>query len=122
MIDGSFPGASDPVGAARGRVREVTAADALAQVEQGDVLLLDVREPAEWALGHAEGAVHVPLGQLRGRADATIPRDARILVYCASGNRSVLAADTLQELGYGRVASVKGGLRAWADAGGPIAD
>jgi rhodanese-related sulfurtransferase len=52
--------------------------------------------------------------------EAAVPRDARVVVYCSSGNRSALAADQMREMGYTNVASLAGGFRAWAESGGEI--
>lgn len=90
---------------------------------QGDgapTTLLDVREPAEYATGHVPGATLLPLGTVADAAPGQFARDARIVAYCGSGNRSALAADTLQQLGYSNVTSMRGGIQAWADAGGEI--
>jgi rhodanese-related sulfurtransferase len=57
---------------------------------------------------------------LESAVEARVPRDRRVVVYCASGNRSALAADTLQRMGYTDVASMRGGIRGWVDAGGEI--
>src|SRR3954467_9736896 len=73
------------------------------------VVLLDVRESEEWDAGHIPGAKHVPRGYLESRVEGAIgaDRSQRVVVYCASGQRSALAADTLKELlGYEDVASM----------------
>ena len=106
---------------AKGRVREVTADEVRAMRTGGEaVVLLDVREGNEWQMGRIPGAVFLPRGVLEGAVEARVPREARVVLYCASGNRSALAADTLQAMGYGDVASLRGGIRGWADAGGEI--
>jgi len=97
---------------------EVSASDAHKRQDRG-ALLLDVREPFEWVTGHAPGALHVPLGQLAARQDA-IPRDADLLVVCASGSRSALAVDLLRRAGYQSIGNVAGGMLAWHAAGLPI--
>lgn len=106
---------------ARGRVAEVTAADTIAK-RAGDasLVLIDVREDREWNLGHAAGAVHMSRGTLESKIDAAVPREATVVLYCASGNRSALAAESLQAMGYTNVASMAGGFRAWVDANGAI--
>ena len=83
------------------------------------VVLVDVRDSEEWDRGHIPGAVHVPRGYLESRIDAAVAdRDARVVLYCASGQRSVLAAHTLSELlGYTNVASMTGGITLWKDRG-----
>lgn len=81
-------------------------------------LLLDVRNPDEWMMGHAPDAVLVPLGEL-GDRHTELPRDRRIAVICRSGGRSARAVEALVGAGYDAV-NVAGGMRAWADAGLPV--
>jgi len=77
---------------------------------------LDVREAAEFAAGHIEGAVHVPLGDLEGRLDE-VPRDRPVVVYCAHGERSTSAASILERHGIGPAQILNGGFGAWREAG-----
>ena len=114
----SFP---EQVAEAKQRIREVSAADVQAMQARGEPFtLVDVREPAEWAAGHLPGATHVPRGLLEFEAEAKVPADAPVVLYCGVGGRSALAADTLQRMGYTNVTSLAGGITAWADAGGEI--
>jgi sulfur-carrier protein adenylyltransferase/sulfurtransferase len=86
----------------------------------GHVVLLDVRETEEWDAGHIPGAKHVPRGYLESRVEGAIgsDRSQKVVVYCASGQRSALAANTLKELlGYEDVASMNGGITLWKDRG-----
>ena len=86
--------------------------------EVGDDLLLDVREPHEWAAGHAPGAVHVPLGELPQRL-AELPEDRPVAVVCHLGGRSAHATAFLRA--NGRPArNVTGGMDAWARLGLPL--
>ena len=105
-------------------ITEVSPAEAVATHGVGDAhtVFLDVREPSEWNLGHVPGAVHIPRGQLEGKVEGLIPRDRNVVIYCAGGGRSALAAETLEKMGYGRVSSVRDGFRGWAEAGGEIED
>jgi molybdopterin/thiamine biosynthesis adenylyltransferase/rhodanese-related sulfurtransferase len=82
-------------------------------------VLVDVREMDEWDAGHLPGAKHVPRGHLESRIEGAAPdRSQRVVLYCASGNRSALAARTLeQELGYEHVESMTGGYTLWKDRG-----
>lgn len=84
-----------------------------------DAALLDVREPDEWAAGHAPHAVHVPLGELGSRL-AEVPAGDQLYVVCRSGGRSARAAQALGQAGYPAV-NVTGGMTAWALAGKPMA-
>jgi len=77
--------------------------------------VLDVRAPGEWQQGRIDGAVNVPLSRLSERL-GTLPRDRRIVVHCASGYRSAIAAGVLQRAGFAHVADLIGGLAAWASA------
>ncbi len=108
----------DLINAAKSRIREVDPSD-VAQMP-GHVVLLDVREPNETNLARPKGAVVIPRGLLEGSVEAAVPRDARVVIVCASGNRSALAADTMQQMGYTDVASLRGGFKAWHAAGLPV--
>jgi molybdopterin/thiamine biosynthesis adenylyltransferase/rhodanese-related sulfurtransferase len=83
------------------------------------VVIVDVRESDEWDAGHLPGARHVPRGHLESRIEgAAADRGQRVILYCASGNRSALAAKTLRdELGYQNVESMTGGYTLWKDRG-----
>ena len=82
-------------------------------------VLIDVRQPEEWQLGHAPNARLIPLGSLSNRA-AEVPRNQDVLLICRSGNRSGTAQRQLQQLGYDRVFNVTGGMNAWTSAGLPV--
>lgn len=83
-------------------------------------VLIDVREGDEYQEGFIPGALWIPRGKLELRIEDAVPdREADIVLYCAGGNRSALAARSLQELGYGRVRSLAGGYGAWKRAGLP---
>lgn len=105
---------------AKSRVRQVNAADALALHARGGVTFLDVRDLPEVNLGKIPGAVHISRGNLETRIEGVVPRNAEVVIYCASGNRSAFAADTLQQMGYANVCSLAGGIRGWAESGGEI--
>lgn len=111
----------DLINEAKSRIREVSAAEAQTMRARGEsVTYLDVREPNEWNLGHIPGAVHIPRGTLETKIEQAVPRGGRVVIYCASGNRSALAADTMQQMGYTDVASMAGGWRAWVEGGGDV--
>ena len=106
---------------ARARIREISAADAVAMKKRGeDVLFLDVREPNEWNLGRIPGATFLPRGNLESKIEGVAPREKTVIVYCARGNRSAFAADTMQQMGYRDVVSMAGGWGAWVAAGGDV--
>jgi len=122
--------ASQIVAEARQTVPELTVVQAKEELEQGHVnLLLDVREPAEWEKGHIPGVLLAPRGMLEWYADSSTPyakpelttqRDARIIVTCASGGRSMLAAQTLRKMGYTDVVNMAGGFNEWSKQGFPV--
>lgn len=99
--------------------------------ENSDVLVVDVREPDEFAAMHIDGSINIPRGILESACEwdyeETVPelvraRDREVVVVCRSGYRSVLAANSMQVLGYGKVASLKTGLRGWKDYEQPLVD
>src|SRR3954462_8896860 len=102
----------------RSRIQEVDPAEVSEHLGNG-ITLIDVRESEEWDAGHIPGARHVPRGYLESRVEAAAPeKDQRVVLYCASGQRSALAANTLQQLlGYEDVASMTGGITLWKDRG-----
>jgi len=113
-------GMKDFVAEARARVAEVST-EHVATLPEGSALLLDVREPGEFQAGFLPGAINVPRGMLEAKADPAMPphdvrladRDQAIIAYCASGARSLLAASTLQEMGFKNVKSMAGGFGVW---------
>jgi rhodanese-related sulfurtransferase len=112
---------SDLVNDARTRVREVTVADVRAMQDDGaPVVLLDIRDQNEVNLGMIAGAKHISRGTLEGKIETAFPRDTKLVLYCSSGNRSLLAGDVLRQMGYSDVSSLAGGIRAWVEQGGDL--
>ena len=111
---------TDLINEAKGRIRQVNASEAQALKARGGVTFLDVRDLQEVNLGRIPGAIHVSRGNLETKIEALIPRDAEVVIYCASGNRSAFAADAMQQMGYSNVCSLAGGIRGWAESGGEI--
>lgn len=122
------PTAADLVADARRQIREIAPQD-YAALPAGQVLI-DVREPAEYATGHIAGAVNIPRGVLEFEVDAhpavanvsdpALSRKERPLyLYCRTGGRAALAALSLQRLGFVDVRSIAGGIVAWTGAGLP---
>jgi len=107
---------------ARRAIPEVSVEAVAARRTRGDeVVLLDVREKDEVRAGYIEGAITIPRGFLEFQAAAQLPQtDTDIVVYCASGARSLLAAQVLRTMGYTRVASMAGGITRWQEAGYPV--
>ena len=116
------PGFLKLVETARTRITEWTVEEVKARLEKGETFhFLDVREDHEFAQGHARGATHLGRGILERDIETTIPqKDSTIVLYCGGGYRSALAAANLQEMGYVEVVSMKGGIKAWKQAGLPI--
>jgi adenylyltransferase/sulfurtransferase len=101
-------------------IREISVEEARAAQERG-AAVVDVREADEWAQGRVPGAIFVPRGFLEQRIEDKVPDKGReVVLYCAGGTRSALAARALGELGYTRAASVAGGFGRWKEAGYPI--
>lgn len=97
-------------------VRNITVSEARGMAAQG-ALLVDVREPREWAAGHVDGSVHVPLGRFEA---SYVPAGRPIVLVCRSGSRSAIAAQLLQAAGRTDVFNMAGGLMAWDAAGFPL--
>ena len=104
--------------------------DALGLVGDPNVAFIDIRETVErQQTGSVQGAVHAPRGLLEFIADPEGPMHndvfasgKKLLLFCASGGRSALAAKTLKDMGLGNVAHIAGGYAAWREAGGPVED
>ena len=104
---------------ARSRIVEIPPLDAAAAIKSG-AALLDVRERGEFQRGHIPGATHLSRGTIELEIEGLVTdASTAILVYCGAGNRSALAADNLQRMGYTNVKSIAGGFQAWLDAGLP---
>lgn len=110
---------TDLIDEAKSRIRQVSAEESVRNPDP-DAVYLDCREPNEYNLGHLPGAVFIPRGNIETKVEAVIPRDRKVVIYCASGNRSALAAETMQQMGYRDVASMSGGFRGWVEAGGEV--
>ena len=117
------------VSEAKGRIRNLTPEQVAAELNQNGAVLVDIREPDERTQhGAIPGAVAAPRGMLEFYADPTSPYhreeftpQRRTILYCASGGRSALAADALQQLGYSDIAHLDGGFKAWSELGLPVA-
>ena len=120
--------AADLVGDAKSRIENLSPDEVETEMREGDAVLVDIREADELdSAGRIPGAVHVPRGMLEFRADPTSPYhqapldpSKRVILHCASGGRSALAAAALQDMGYDKVAHLDGGIGAWKEAGKPV--
>jgi rhodanese-related sulfurtransferase len=92
------------------------------QARNEAVVYLDVREPNEWNLGRLPHAVLLPLGNLEEKVESMIDRKQKVVIYCARGNRSALAALSMKQMGYDNVSSMSHGFLGWADIGGEVVD
>jgi rhodanese-related sulfurtransferase len=115
------PSGAEVIRKIRSQIEEVDPSDVKSVLSNGNgFVLLDVRESEEWDAGHIPGAKHIPRGYLESRVEGVVgsDRSKRVVIYCASGQRSALAANTLKELlGYEDVASMNGGITLWKDRG-----
>jgi rhodanese-related sulfurtransferase len=119
-------GVKELMAEANAAVRKLSPAEAEAKIKEGNVLIVDVRDPPEvQQSGKIKGAVAVSRGMLEFRADPDTPyhnpafqRDKTVLVYCASGGRAALAGKRLKDMGYGTVYNI-GGFKELAEAGLP---
>jgi rhodanese-related sulfurtransferase len=92
----------------------------LANAQEVEYIVLDVRQSEEFAEGHVPNAVLIPLGKLEARA-SELPKDTTLYVICRSGNRSRQASDILVNLGFKDVRNIDGGFIAWENAGYEVA-
>ena len=107
----------------KGQIEEVTPEQVLEmQARNERVVYLDVREPNEWNLGRLPHAIHLPRGNLETKVEGMIDRAQRVVIYCARGNRSALAAVTMKQMGYDNGASMARGFQGWEDIGGGVAE
>lgn len=129
MSESQPKAAAEMVAEAKGRVENLTPEQVTAELDAGgEVTLVDIREDDERVQnGAIRGAVRAPRGMLEFWADPTsayhreeFDPDRRTILYCASGGRSALAADTLQGMGYGNVAHLDGGITGWKEGGNPV--
>lgn len=118
--------AAELVSEAKQRIENLTPDDVERELSEG-AIVVDLRESEELAGGRIPGAVHVPRGMLEFRADPASPYhldsldpSKRVILHCAAGARSALAAATLKDMGYERVAHMDGGFGAWQQAGKPV--
>jgi rhodanese-related sulfurtransferase len=111
----------DLIDEAKQQIDEVTPEQVREMQSRSDpVVYLDVREPNEWNLGRLPHAVHLPRGNLETKVEGIIDRRQRVVIYCARGNRSALAALTMKQMGYENVASMARGFLGWADINGEV--
>ncbi|HXW83197.1 MAG TPA: molybdopterin-synthase adenylyltransferase MoeB [Candidatus Binataceae bacterium] len=107
---------------ARSTIKQIDIDEARRMLEKPGTILIDVRESDEWRQGHIASAIGIPRGFLELRVEEKVPdHKTPVILQCASGTRSLLAARTLKELGYESVYNLTGGFNAWKDRGLPWA-
>ena len=105
---------------ARAQIKSIDIDEARRMLEKPGTVLLDVRESDEWRQGHIPQAIGIPRGFLELRVEEKVPdHKTPVILQCASGTRSLLAARSLRELGYENVYNLTGGFNAWKDRGLP---
>lgn len=122
--------ATDLVKDARQEIENLSPQQVQNELSEGKATVIDIRESEELKQnGRIGGSVHAPRGMLEFYADESLPyhkpefdKSKRIILHCASGGRSALAASTLKQMGYENVAHLDGGLKAWKEAGLPVSE
>src|SRR5574338_1364935 len=117
--------ATDLVKEAKQQIENLTPAEVKSELSKGNATLIDIRESEELKEnGKIPGSVHAPRDMLEFYADASLPyhrpefdKNKKIILHCASGGRSALAAATLKQMGYENVAHLDGGIKAWKETG-----
>ncbi|RPD49163.1 MULTISPECIES: rhodanese-like domain-containing protein [Chitinophagaceae] len=117
--------ATELVKEAKQQIENLSPDEVETSLRDGGATLIDIREKEELSqTGKIPGSVHAPRGMLEFYADETLPyhkpefdKSKRIILHCASGGRSALAAATLKQMGYENVAHLDGGIKAWKEAG-----
>jgi len=125
---GLLKSAADLVAEAEAEIETLTVTEALVLHGRPGVTFVDIRDIRELGReGRIPGALHAPRGMLEFWADPDSPyhpedfaRDDRFVLFCAKGQRSALATQQLQRMGFGPVCHIGGGFAAWRDAGGPV--
>jgi rhodanese-related sulfurtransferase len=102
-------------------VPEVTVTDLQSRLHNGEqIVVIDVREPDEFARGKIPGAYTIPRGVLEMQIDGRLPLDTTVVLYCGGGARSALACKSLADMGYENVENLQGGWHAWVNSGLPV--
>ena len=106
------------VAEAKKNITEISPHDAVAKLERGEVVIIDVRDKEEWDEGHIPGAIHVSRGTMELEIEEKVPdTNAMIICHCGGGGRGALATQSLEKMGYKNVRNMAGGLKAWKAAG-----
>jgi rhodanese-related sulfurtransferase len=107
--------------AVKKKIRQISSDELSQRVNNGSMIVIDIRENEELITGHIPDATFIPRGFLELRIESTVPdRSQPICLYCGGGNRSALAARSLQEMGYTEVYSLEGGISKWIRENRPV--
>ena len=102
-------------------IEQISVEQAREEIERGDIVLIDTREPFEFSEARIEGAKLVPVGMVAAEIEQAAPdKSARIVLHCAAGMRSQTAAEQMAEMGYTDLANVTGGIMEWQQKGFPV--
>jgi adenylyltransferase/sulfurtransferase len=102
-------------------IQEISSDELSQRINSGRMTVIDIREDQELTTGHLPGATFIPRGFIELRIESTVPdRSQPICLYCGGGNRSALAARSLQEMGYTQVYSLEGGISKWIRENRPV--
>jgi sulfur-carrier protein adenylyltransferase/sulfurtransferase len=102
-------------------VPEVAPAALQSRMSGGEeIVVIDVREPDEFARGKIPGAFTIPRGVLEMQIDGRLPRESTVVLYCGGGARSALACKSMADMGYDKVENLQGGWQAWVNSGLPV--
>jgi len=102
-------------------VPEVTPTELQSRLQNGEqIVVIDVREPDEFARGKIPGAYMIPRGVLEMQIDGRLPLDTTVVLYCGAGARSALACKSLADMGYEKVENLQGGWHAWVSSRLPV--
>ncbi len=113
--------AKDLVAMAKAEITSIDVAKAKSILDEGGYLFIDVREHAEYKMGHISGAINIPRGLIEFKiAGEASEKDAKVVVYCKSGGRSSLSTQSLEKLGYTALLNMDGGWLAWEKAEYPV--
>lgn len=104
-------------------IPEVAPEQLQSRLQSGEqIVVIDVRESEEFARGKIPGAYTIPRGILEGQVDGRLPRESTVVLYCAGGGRSALAAKSLADMGFEKVENLQGGFSNWVNSGLPVED
>jgi rhodanese-related sulfurtransferase len=105
---------------AKANITEIDVNEAEELCPKADIVI-DIREPEEYAAGHLKEAISIPRGVLEFKIGdlPNIDADSQIILYCKTSGRAALATESLEKMGYGQVRSIAGGYEAWLEAGKP---